>query len=803
MKYLGVFFLILSSILSMDAQPIEFKWAKTYGYAGHDYATAMAVDQAGDLYVTGNFSYLTDLDPGPDSFFLSGPSQTGGLYIQKLAPDGSFKWALGIFRSISEQGGATPSAIQVDKAGNIYVAGNFRGKVDFNPGKGKYVRQTDQALGVQYGFLLKLDSLGKFQWVQLLGRSSSESRYHEMSIDDSGNLILTGMFSSTLDFDPGPGVFELSDKEAGTSEDAYFVQKLDNTGGFIWAKAFVGSPSVGGEGMALAVNKDNEIYVAGLMGEKMYLNPGPDTIRVFSDGYSGFMTKLDENGEFQWAGIMPGDDVATTNHSLSLDVWGNVYWSGSLGSISSPISLYFNKVRTEVNVANFSNTFFTKISSFGRHIWTRMNSSKDIFNGSTGLDISTDRYGNIYVLGGHNTKYTDYDPGPLVEYGPELPYSGLYLQKLDSSGRLRWVKFFGGSSAKMLLNNESIYVAGAFRDTVDMDPTNNEYIAKVFDYPLFFQTDAFTLKLEQCVTVSTEKFSVCDSIQWINGITYKQSSQSHSFRFIDNQGCDSMIKLDLTINSNSGEDIVTSCNPYKWIDGKTYQANNQTATYTLTNRAGCDSIVSLDLTINSSASTFTVDTCGPYQWIDGKSYTANNQNATYVLPNSLGCDSTITLNLAIRDVNVSTVTDDPKIEAKAMGATYQWLDCKSGFASMLGDTFQTYTAFNNGEYAVAVSQNGCIDTSTCVKIIAAVIGAHPLFNQVQLFPNPNEGLLNLHLGDLEDVDLAIYDIKGTVLLTKNYQLGGNHQFNVDLSPGVYVLELTTQGQKYRYELIRN
>ncbi len=65
-------------------------------------------------------------------------------------------------------------------------------------------------------------------------------------------------------------------------------------------------------------------------------------------------------------------------------------------------------------------------------------------------------------------------------------------------------------------------------------------------------------------------------------------------------GCDSVVTLNLTINSpTTGTDIQTACNSYTWIDGVTYTSSNNSATYTLTNAAGCDSVVTLNLTIES------------------------------------------------------------------------------------------------------------------------------------------------------------------------------------------------------------
>ena len=71
-------------------------------------------------------------------------------------------------------------------------------------------------------------------------------------------------------------------------------------------------------------------------------------------------------------------------------------------------------------------------------------------------------------------------------------------------------------------------------------------------------------------------------------------------------GCDSVVTLDLTINySSAGTDVQTACDSLTWIDGVTYTTSNNTATHTLTNSLGCDSVVSLDLTINEFNLDFT------------------------------------------------------------------------------------------------------------------------------------------------------------------------------------------------------
>ncbi|MBD01036.1 MAG: hypothetical protein CL841_06820 [Crocinitomicaceae bacterium] len=115
---------------------------------------------------------------------------------------------------------------------------------------------------------------------------------------------------------------------------------------------------------------------------------------------------------------------------------------------------------------------------------------------------------------------------------------------------------------------------------------------------------------------------------------------------------------------NSGTDNQLACDSYTWIDGVTYTTNNNSATHTLTNIAGCDSVVTLNLTINSSSTgTDTQIACDSYTWIDGVTYTTSNNSATHTLTNSAGCDSVVTLNLQIKvsSLNPSGVTSSDSI----------------------------------------------------------------------------------------------------------------------------------------------
>ena len=123
-------------------------------------------------------------------------------------------------------------------------------------------------------------------------------------------------------------------------------------------------------------------------------------------------------------------------------------------------------------------------------------------------------------------------------------------------------------------------------------------------------------------TAATDVQSACDSYTWIDGQTYTASNNSATVTLTNAAGCDSVVTLDLNItNSTAATDVQSACDSYTWIDGQTYTASNNTATVTLTNAAGCDSVVTLDLTINTVSDNTVAQ--------NGATLTANNGNATY------------------------------------------------------------------------------------------------------------------------------------------------------------------------------
>ena len=204
-------------------------------------------------------------------------------------------------------------------------------------------------------------------------------------------------------------------------------------------------------------------------------------------------------------------------------------------------------------------------------------------------------------------------------------------------------------------------------------------------------------------TTSDTTAIVCNSIDWYE---YNNLTRSGDYtRMLTNiNGCDSVVTLHLTVNQpTTSIDVQTACGSYTWIDGVTYTESNNSATYTLTNAVGCDSVVTLNLTINQPTTGTDVQTaCGSYTWIDGNTYNESNNTATFTLTNSAGCDSVVTLNLTINQPTTGT-------DVQAACGSFTWID---GITYTQSNNTATYTLTNAAGCDSIVTLNLTINYST-------------------------------------------------------------------------------------------
>ncbi|MBA3683482.1 MAG: SBBP repeat-containing protein [Bacteroidetes bacterium] len=135
-----------------------------------------------------------------------------------------FQWAK-TTDAISTNGGNEGRCITHDASGNIYTTGYFTGTANFDPGLATY-SLTASAWDT---FILKLDAAGNFIWAKNIGAVGSITNPRGIAVDITGNVYITGYYDTIVDFDPGPGIFNLTPN--GSND--VFILKLNATGNFV------------------------------------------------------------------------------------------------------------------------------------------------------------------------------------------------------------------------------------------------------------------------------------------------------------------------------------------------------------------------------------------------------------------------------------------------------------------------------------------------------------------------------------------------------------------------------------------
>jgi len=302
-------------------------------------------------------------------------------------------------------------------------------------------------------------------------------------------------------------------------------------------------------------------------------------------------------------------------------------------------------------------------------------------------------------------------------------------------------------------------------------------------------------------TASSITATACDSYTAPDGQVYTTSGIKTAV--IPNAaGCDSTITIDLTVNHTTASSITaTACNSYTAPDGQVYTTSG-IKTAVIPNAAGCDSTITIDLTVNhSTASSITVTACDSYTAPDGQFYTTSGIK-TAVIPNAAGCDSTITIDLTVNNVDVSVTQNENTLTANTAGAIYQWLDCNNGYSVIDGETNQTFIATQNGSYAVKITLNSCTDTSNCYPVTSVSVFGNTLCDDISVFPNPTNGIVNFDFSDIEVYKISITDTNGKVVFVKDVTNGVE---KVDFSKfpnGIYLIQLHTNKKTFTVKILK-
>ncbi len=163
------------------------------------------------------------------------------------------------------------------------------------------------------------------------------------------------------------------------------------------------------------------------------------------------------------------------------------------------------------------------------------------------------------------------------------------------------------------------------------------------------------------------------------------------------------------------------------------------------------------------------------------------------MPDAGQCATTTDMLVAVNTVNSNVSIVGSTLTAEAIGATYQWIECLLN-QEIQGATTASYTATQNGMYAVVVSEFGCVDTSMCTLISTIGLNDLEMLN-LNVYPNPVQDVLMIDV-DNEEL-MSIVDLTGNLLKKEILHVGHNEMTVTDLSTGVYMLR-TESGQSMKF-----
>jgi len=370
-----------------------------------------------------------------------GTPGAGGAGGTRGPVSGDAIWA----RIYGDENTQTPAALAVDSDGNVIVAGDLMGTIQFG-------QQTLISAGGEDVFLTKLDPDGNAIWARQFGDTSAQTA-HGVAIDAAGNIFLTGYFQGTINL--GDGILTNEGTENG------FVAKFDPAGGLLWSSHLVGPGSIRPADVAVDA-ATGDVIVGGDFTESIDFGNGSVTSSGAGDP-DVFLVKLaGATGTSLWRRDY-GDTSDQHLGAVAVDPAGNIVAGG-----------YFRGEMTLGNTtltgSSGANTaFVARLDAAGNTSWAKSSGSA---GGAMLFDVATDQAGSIVVTG-----YVGGDIDLGCGNSRNEAGADAFLAKLTSVGHCSWSKTFPGDGDVFGTNvaidkDDQVIMAGYFDQTlyVDGDP---------------------------------------------------------------------------------------------------------------------------------------------------------------------------------------------------------------------------------------------------------------------------------------------------------------------------------------------
>ncbi|PSK93540.1 putative secreted protein (Por secretion system target) [Taibaiella chishuiensis] len=424
---------------SLPAQNLQ--WIKSFGPNTTIQANAQKItrDPAGNIYIGGSFRGTVDFDPGPGVFEVTA-NPFSSAYLLKVDANGNFLWvrswadievsgleidaadhlyvtgANGLAKKYAADGtliwsktipgNAETRAIKI-LDNNLYFVGGLAGTLTYTTANGT---QTAISNGQRDIFIMKADTSGQIKWLKQIG-GVDDDRAFCLTTTSDGKIVVGGTYRNTVDFDPGPGVYNLT----SLNVDEAFVVQLDTNGNFQWADGFIGAGNSIVNG--LATDNGNNIYGVGYYTINLDLDPTAGQNLVTSNGSDDiFYFKLNPSGNVLW-GKSIGGSSNDWGYQVNLTPGGGLIISGRYSSANVNFDPGNSNFTHSCNGAG--NVYFISADADGQFL------NAGFIEGTSLIDITQLRIlpgGGFLVTGSYNYcgNGCDFDPGSGTQDLPAL-----------------------------------------------------------------------------------------------------------------------------------------------------------------------------------------------------------------------------------------------------------------------------------------------------------------------------------------------------------------------------------------------
>ncbi len=663
------------------------------------------------------------------------------------------EWA----RAMRSAGSNFGFGLTVDDGGNVISTGWFAGTVDFDPGTATFNRTS---VGGEDVYVQKIDPNGIFVWAVSFG-SFSADRGYDIATDRMGNVYVSGVFSGTVDFDPGTGV---ANRSSMGGWDA-FVVKLDFQGNFVWVRTFGGS----GEDYGYAITRSDSgfVYTAGMFQNTVDFHPGTPVLnRNSAGGYDVFVHKMDEQGDFIWVQTFggPSNDFSYTVQTDDAGyVYHGGYFSGTVDFDPGPGTL----VQSGLGA---NDAFVQKLSPSGTHVWSRF------FLGFGNVflhNIRYDAFNGLYCSGNFQST-VDFNPGTGVNNHQSNGNFDAFVVRLDTAGQYVWSRTFGGqgndlavAAAPDRLGN--VNIGGLFSEQVDMDPGPG----------------TLTRLSNGGYDVYVSKFTQTGLLLW--NLTFGGTGNDEAWEvgsdFIGNVHTTGPFMTTVDFDPGPGNIIYTSLGSTDIYVHKIRCGNLNTQRF-----RGCGSVTDP---------------------LTGVIYT---QNDTIVdsLANQWECDSIVTRIFEVLPIptapQLTGTLSPPSYSLQAYlinnynpSWQYSW-QVEGGTIAAASANILTVNWGAGGVQGRVILRSApdsvCARTDTfVVQIAAGTSVAEGVLDRTLVYPSPTSDVLYIE-SPTEKLELRFYDLRGAVLPVPIQHDGQRWQADLRLlAAGMYVLSLETAGER--------